>query len=549
MTASASPETKPHPRRGAAALVLLAAGLVVVSPDVEAAASLEGCGARKTARAGDACEQVLQVWGRWQRSGDDAARDAGIRHARARLEGAWTRAQRGVPACADATATSTDVFARMNSAVGAFVTAMDGSPRGAPLGPRTGRCRARLLRIAGRACRGLVRNEEARLEGNQTRAEAAAARAREKLGAAWTVANASDCLTAIGVDEADAAVERLAATVAGDATSATLRELADAAGVHVGAAVEPSHIATDPLYGPTLAAEFTSLTTENQMNWEPIHPEPDRYEFGPADELVAFAAQHGLRVRAHALLWGRFAVPAYVQNASSATELRALVADHVAAVAGRYAGRVAQWVVVNEPLTFFGDPGDTDGLDPTVFLRLLGPGYIAEALRLAHAADPHARLFVNEFGVEMPGPKQERFYRLARDLLEAGAPLHGVGFQGHLGFFGTPVPTGAELLEAVRRFAALGLEVEITELDQYAFPDDPTALARQHALYHDVLLGCFLSPACGGVTVWGLADPYSWVRVFFRADAIPLPLGDGYARKPAYFGSRAALIQARSARP
>jgi endo-1,4-beta-xylanase len=351
----------------------------------------------------------------------------------------------------------------------------------------------------------------------------------------------------MGPAAARAGVLGLVDGAAGDATTLTLREAAALGGAAVGAAILPLPVAADPLYEPTLAAEFDSLTAENHMKWGIIHPAPDVYDFAAADAQVAFAEAHGMRVRGHALLWGRLQLPDYVTDAATADELRGWVADHIATVAGRYAGRVAQWDVVNEPLTLFGDDGGTGGYDPNVFFRLLGPGYVAEALALAHAADPAARLFVNDFLALVPGPKQDRLFQLASDLVAAGAPLHGIGLQGHLGLF-ERYPTRAEVEASVRRFAALGLAVEITEMDVMiaTLPgDEASRRAVQHDVYADVLAGCLAVPACTGVTFWGLGDAYSWIRAFLGLDDDPLPLGDAYGRKPAYFGVRAGLLSRR----
>jgi hypothetical protein len=285
---------------------------------------------------------VLRVWAHWQRDGDDGARDRRLARAAARLDRGWERAERRTSACTEATAGTADTVGRLGSAVRAFVDAMTGSPVGEFPGRRVRRCRSRLRRIAGVACGAMIRLEETRLRGRRGRAVAAADRARRRLATAWTAANGGACPTGLDPDEAGAAIARLAAAAAGDATTATLRELAEAAGLHIGAAVEPFPIETDPMYGPTLAGEFTSLSAENRMKWEPIHPEHDRWVFGPADDLVDFAEQHGLQVRAHALVWGRLQLPGYVLDAGSEAELRALMTEHIATVAGRYAGRIAQ---------------------------------------------------------------------------------------------------------------------------------------------------------------------------------------------------------------
>ena len=320
-----------------------------------------------------------------------------------------------------------------------------------------------------------------------------------------------------------------------------LRALAAAAGVFVGAAfVEGSD---EPEFRALLAREFNSTTAP--VYWASTEPQRGTYDFTVPDTAVAIAAANGLRVRGHPLVWGRLALPDYVNQITDPDDLRALMAEHIESVVGRYRGRIVQYDVVNEPLTFLGDPGSTGtGLEDYVFLRVLGPGYIREALDLAHAADPEAELFINEFFVERPGPKQDYFYELARGLVVAGAPLHGVGLQGHI----TPPfgpqyrPTQGEIAAAVRRFADLGLAVEITELD-VTLADPATELVQQAHTYADVFAGCLSVPACRGITTWGISDKNTWIRDFFHVEGAPLLFDENYMPKPAYFAARDVLRQ------
>lgn len=333
-----------------------------------------------------------------------------------------------------------------------------------------------------------------------------------------------------------------------------LRDLAAARGLSIGSAAHDEHLLDDPAYGPVLAREFDSLTPYTAMKWGRIHPAPDRWDFGGADALVAFAAAHRMRVRGHTLVWGGASDPpnpAYVNEVSTPAALRALMTEHIDTLMRRYAGRVDRWDVVNEPLTGGGEPGSTDGLRDHVFLQQLGPGYIAEALEIAHRADPAARLFVNDVFVLKPGPKQERYFRLVRELLDAGVPLHGVGFQGHLAFLPIPLPgdldrpSEAEMAATLRRFAALGVAVEITELNVHTwrFAGDRAArLAQQRELYASAVRACVAVPGCTAVTVWLFTDRYpTSIEALLGRDGEPLLFDDDYAPKPAYFGVRDAL--------
>jgi len=136
-------------------------------------------------------------------------------------------------------------------------------------------------------------------------------------------------------------------------------------------------------------------------------------------------------------------------------ELAKATEEHIRRLVGHWAGRVAVWDVVNEPIT------ERGGLKRTPFERKLGPGHIATAFRIAQRADPKAKLHINETGAEGIGPKSDRLYELVRDLRARGVPIDGVGFQVHTTLGGLP----STFVDNLRRFAALGVEIAITEAD------------------------------------------------------------------------------------
>jgi endo-1,4-beta-xylanase len=322
------------------------------------------------------------------------------------------------------------------------------------------------------------------------------------------------------------------------AVDCTLREAADQAGLLIGAAVGPSMLQNDPAYGPALASDFNSLTAENVMKWPAIHPTPGVYNFGPADELVDFAELNGMAVRGHNLLWDQATIgstPAYVKAITDPDELRALITDHIQTVVGHYQGRVDSWDVVNEPLETVGT-----NIYDNHFHQVLGPGYIAEALTIAHAADPDAKLFLNEVLISLAGPKFDAFLALLTDLLNQGVPLHGAGIQGHF----LPVVDGDALHANIEALAALGLTVELTEVDVLLRAGDDLAsrLEAQREEYFAAVRACAIVEACERITTWGFTDRYTWIDGFLGPGFDPLPLDTDYARKPAYFGVRDGLL-------
>lgn len=350
---------------------------------------------------------------------------------------------------------------------------------------------------------------------------------------------------------------------AGSGGGGGLRDVAAGSGLSIGTAAHDEYLTPssgDARYGEVLAREFDSITPYTAMKWGRIHPEPDRWDFSGADAIVDFAQAHGMRVRGHTLVWGGASDPpnpAYLAQMDADT-LRAATADHIRTVMGRYRGRVTRWDVVNEPLTAFGEDGGTGGLRDSVFLQKLGPGYVADAFRVAHEADPDAKLFLNEFLELKPGVKQDRYFQLARDLLDAGVPLNGVGLQGHMWFlpYAPPgdadVATRDEVEATLRRFATLGIDVEITELNVHTwrFDGDRAArLERQRAVYSDVSEACAAVPACTGLTVWLFTDRYpTSIEQFVRRKGEPLLFDEEYQPKPAYLAVADALHRRRDAR-
>jgi endo-1,4-beta-xylanase len=301
--------------------------------------------------------------------------------------------------------------------------------------------------------------------------------------------------------------------------------------IPIGAAVEPDLLESDVAYAETLAREFGSLTPENAMKWALIHPAESDWRWEPADRLVAFARAHGMIVHAHALVWHR-QLPDWVR-AVTPERLGRVLEDHVRTLAGRYRGQVASWDVVNEAVTGRGR------LRGTLFLRRLGPRHIADAFRHAHAADPDARLYYNDYGAEGLGRKSNAVFALVRDLLGSGVPIHGVGLQMHLD--AASPPTTSDVAGNVERLAALGLDVRISEMDvRIRRIRARDRLAVQRGVYHDILTACLAKPGLAGVSFWGVTDAHSWVDDEFGEDD-PLLFDAVYGRKPAYFGVRDAL--------
>lgn len=259
-----------------------------------------------------------------------------------------------------------------------------------------------------------------------------------------------------------------AAASSGTSSGATLRDAYRGAFL-IGASIGPSVFdSTSPAYDARAAAlvarEFNTVTAENALKWETVHPRPGVYDWRESDAFVAFAERHGMAAIGHTLVWHE-QVPAWVFTGpdgapASPDTLRARLREHIAAVVGRYRGRVHGWDVVNEAL-------EPDGsLRRTPWLAILGPGYVAEAFRAAHAADPSAELYYNDHGLEHR-PKRAGLLRLVARLRAEGVPIDGVGSQEHQRL-SSPSPAAVD--SALTDLATTGLPVHVTELDVDVLP-------------------------------------------------------------------------------
>jgi endo-1,4-beta-xylanase len=326
-------------------------------------------------------------------------------------------------------------------------------------------------------------------------------------------------------------------------TDLPLRELVRPNDLRIGTAVDMAALAGDATYRERIATEFSSVTAENVMKWDTIEPQPGQLNFGPADELIAFARDNRQAVRGHVLVWHN-QLPGWLTGGVESgeitpDELRDILRRHITDVVSHFRGRIYQWDVVNEVID------DSAQLRDTLWLRELGPGYIADAFRWAHAADPTAKLYLNDYNVEGISAKSDAYHALVQQLLAEGVPVHGMGVQGHLGVQFGFFPA-SNVAANLQRFEALGLETSVTEADvRMLLPADTVKLQAQAQGYNTLLQGCMLARRCTSFTVWGYTDRYSWVPGFFEGEGAANILDENFAPKPAYQALQATLALAR----
>ncbi|MEV7388474.1 MULTISPECIES: endo-1,4-beta-xylanase [unclassified Streptomyces] len=319
-------------------------------------------------------------------------------------------------------------------------------------------------------------------------------------------------------------------TLPAHAADTPLRDLAAAQGKVIGTAVTGSKLTGT--YGDLAGSQFSSLTPGNAMKWGTVEPTQGTFNWTEADQIVAFAQAHNQQVRGHTLVW-HSQNPSWLTNGTwTSAQLSSLLQNHISTEVGRYKGEIAAWDVVNEP---FNEDGTYRS---TLWYNGLGSGYIANALTWAHAADPAAKLYINDYNVEGVNAKSDALYNLVRSLKAAGVPIDGVGLQAHLILGQVP----STLQQNIQRFADLGVDVAITELDvRMALPADSTKLAQQKADFKSVVAACVAVTRCVNVTVWGFTDSDSWVDSTFPGYGAATPYDANYAPKPAYYGISEAL--------
>jgi endo-1,4-beta-xylanase len=294
----------------------------------------------------------------------------------------------------------------------------------------------------------------------------------------------------------------------------------------------------DPIYGNLVAKEFSSLTAESSMKFGAVQPEQGKWTFSKADAIVAFAQKYHMRVHGHTLIWAKDGTnPKWLNNfkGNRAAWLN-LMKIHIQTVVSRYKGKVASWDVVNEGID------RTGALIDNVWLRNIGRDYLGYAFKYAHAADPDAKLFYNDYDQEFGGAKMRTILSLIAESKKNGVPLQGIGFQAHTVLRIEP----ERFYDNMKLVADAGMLVHISEIDismRYqkgdTFPLTPELAAEQGAKYK-ALVKAYMTAVPKklqfGITTWGVCDFNSYFNHGYpNSDHdYPLLFDKNYNPKPAY---------------
>lgn len=302
----------------------------------------------------------------------------------------------------------------------------------------------------------------------------------------------------------------------------------------VGAALNESQFTgQDSAESAIVKQQFNTISPENVMKWARIHPNLEQFDFGPADRYVEFGEKNGMFVIGHTLIWHSQTPDWIFEDSKGATldrdALLTRMSNHIHAVVGRYKGRVKGWDVVNEALN------DDGSLRQTKWLKIIGQDYLIKAFEFAHAADPNAELYYNDFSLETP-TKRDGAVILVKNLQAAGVKITGIGTQMHVKL---DWPTTQAVDDTLTEFGKLGVKVMVTELDVDVLPaasrnrgaDVSLRVAQNPALnpytngmppaiqqaFNDRYASLFAifvkhSKVVNRVTFWGVTDRDSWLN-------------------------------------
>lgn len=304
----------------------------------------------------------------------------------------------------------------------------------------------------------------------------------------------------------------------------TLAQAGAASGRTIGVAVEANLLGTNA-YTNIIQTQFDGVTPGNEMKWQTTEPSQGVFNFGPADTIVSFAQSHNMKIRGHTLVW-HSQLASWVNNITSSSALLAAMNNHITTEMTHFKGEIWYWDVVNEA---FNDDGTRRS---DVFQNVIGNSYIEDAFRTARAADPNAKLCYNDFNIEdMNSAKSQAVYAMVADFKNRGVPIDCVGFQSH--FILGQVP--ADFQATLQKFANLGIDVQITELDdRMQLPASSANLQQQANDYAAVARDCLAVSRCNDITIWGVGEPDSWVPGTFSGQGQALLYDQNYQPKPAY---------------
>lgn len=328
--------------------------------------------------------------------------------------------------------------------------------------------------------------------------------------------------------------------------SPPLKTLAAKHGIELGNFAIFNYLNVTP-YRNILTSQFNLALIDNTPNWYfvggGLRPSSTTYNFSQMDKIVAFAEANHMAIQAHHLVWGEEKwLPDWLKNGNySPNQLLTIIKEHIFTVAGRYKGKVEEWSVVNEA---FSRGQHIYGLRDWWADHVGSQIYIDDSFIWAHQADPNAKLLLNDFDDESTNNISDSMYSYLKSAKARGIPIDGVGMQMHID--GTNPPTKDDVIANMKRFAALGVGVYVTEFDvnmANVSGDEAAKNQKEAQIYYNMMRACIESKVCHSFSILGITDKETWYNYLGLKDSEPLPFDVNYQPKPAFFSLRSALLK------
>lgn len=294
-----------------------------------------------------------------------------------------------------------------------------------------------------------------------------------------------------------------------------------------------------------ISNNFNLCVAENEMKMDALEPNQNQFNFDAANKLISFARNKKMDIRGHTLVWYQ-QVPQWISKDGKSNDkgwtreqLLKIMENHITKIVKQFRNYICEWDVVNETLD---DDQSIVRTQPTkyqlrresVWVKVIGEDFIDSAFVYAHRANPNIKLYLNDYGCEYSGgAKSTALYNLAKRLKNSGIPIDGVGLQCHLsaGDFNKNA-----LNNTVKKFADLGLDCILTEIDLAIYSQSAADLKKQAQAYKEITEVFLNNPNCPHMIIWGINDQYSWI-----SDRNPVLFDFNTKEKPAYYSVQEAL--------
>ncbi len=316
--------------------------------------------------------------------------------------------------------------------------------------------------------------------------------------------------------------------------ASSLRMLAEKKGITIGAAVGLPQVTDDAKYKEVVAREFNVVTPENAFKFAATQKGLNTFDFSQADQIVEAAKKMDQKIRGHNLVWHHSLPDWLTKGRFSNIQKKEILRFHIQSVLNHFRstaqGRIIAWDVVNEAITDDGKLRSSFWQNP----ETSPDEYITLAFQWAHQADPTVKLFYNDYSAEGINKKSDAIYHMIVNLKDRGVPIDGIGSQFHLDL--KDPPDFASVKKNMQRFAALGLEIHITEMDveMDLKKVNKATLEAQGKIYGNALRTCLGVPECKSFVSWGFTDKYSWIPSFHSGFGSALLYDEAFEPKPAY---------------